>query len=115
MEETQKAPSDLGDEKKYEAGPVAGATDLGGPILPALWKLTISGCLPSNNVNAHVELTTGARRCGRSSAATFLLTLAKVDEKDDEKSTSVCDGGGSMVLQVKAEIPKPIAGDMSPE
>ena len=37
------------------------------------------------------------------------------NEKGDEESTSVCDGGGPMALQVKVDIQQSIAGDMSPE
>ena len=45
----------------------------------------------------------------------FFLTVKEVDEKVDEESASVCDGEGSMALQVKVEIPDPIAQDMSAE
>ena len=37
------------------------------------------------------------------------------DEEGDEESTSVCDGGGPMALQVKVDIQQSIAGDMPPE
>ena len=36
-----------------------------------LWKLIISGKFPLCNAVVHVEPTTGARRCGRSSAAKY--------------------------------------------
>ena len=39
----------------------------------------------------------------------------EVDEEGDEESASICDGGGSMGLQVKMEIPNFLAGDMSLE
>ena len=42
VEQTQKASSDLEVETKDEAEPVAGAAKLGGPVVPALRKLTIS-------------------------------------------------------------------------
>ena len=45
----------------------------------------------------------------------ILPTIEEVDEKGDEKSVSMCDGGGAMILQRKVEIPEPIARDMSPE
>ena len=37
------------------------------------------------------------------------------EEKGDEESMLVCDGGGSMALQVKVDIQEPITGDISPE
>ena len=36
------------------------------------------------------------------------------NEEDDEKSVSMCDGVGSMILQRKVEIPEPIARGISP-
>ena len=42
-EEAQKVPSDPEVETEDKAGPVAVPTDLGGPIVSALRKLTISG------------------------------------------------------------------------
>ena len=58
--ETQETPSDPGVETNV----------LKGPVVPTPWKLLISGNLPPNNVNAHVE-STGARRRERRSAAKF--------------------------------------------
>ena len=66
-EETREAPSDS-EEKNDEAARTAGLTDLKGPVVPVLWKLTISGNLPPNSVIAHVK-STSASRCGRSSVA----------------------------------------------
>ena len=37
------------------------------------------------------------------------------NEEGDEKSVSMCDGGGVMILQGKVEIPEPIARGMSSE
>ena len=42
-------------------------------------------------------------------------TIEEVDEEGDEKSASMCDGGGTMILQMKVEILEPIARGMSPE
>ena len=53
-EETREAPSDPEEETKDVAGPAAGSTDLGGPVIPVLRKLTISCNIPPNNVTAHV-------------------------------------------------------------
>ena len=66
--ETREAPSNPGVETNDVAGLAARPTNLKGPAVPARRKLTISGNLPSNNVNEHVE-STGARRRKRSSAA----------------------------------------------
>ena len=33
----------ISEHKQDEAGPAVGSTDWGGPVIPALWKLTISG------------------------------------------------------------------------
>ena len=51
-----------------KAGPAVSSTDLGGPVVPVLWKLAIGENLPPNNVIANEE-STGAYRCGRSSIA----------------------------------------------
>ena len=69
-EETQEASSDTNEETRDEAEPVVGSTDLEGPVVPALWKLTISGNLPPKNVIVHVESTV-ACRYEMSSAAFF--------------------------------------------
>ena len=69
LEETHGSPSDP-EETKDVAWLVTGSTDLEDPVVLALWMLTISGNIPSNNVIAHIE-STGARRRGRSSAETF--------------------------------------------
>ena len=45
----------------------------------------------------------------------FLPTIKEVDEEGDEESALVCDGGGSIGLQVKIEIPEPIPWEMSLE
>ena len=37
------------------------------------------------------------------------------NEEGDEKSVSMCDGGGVMILEGKVEIPEPIARGMSSE
>ena len=70
VEETQEEPSDLEEETKDKARPIAGATDSGGPVVPVHCKLTISQNLSPNNTIAHVE-STGAHRCGKSSVAMF--------------------------------------------
>ena len=38
-----------------------------------------------------------------------------MNEEGDKESASVYNGGGSMILQRKVEMPEPIARDMSPE
>ena len=65
---TREAPSDPGVETNDVVGLAAGLTGLEGLVIPARRKLTISGNLPPNNVNAHVE-STGARKRERRSAA----------------------------------------------
>ena len=67
-EETQEASSDPEEGTQDKAGSLAGWTDLGGPALPALRKLTINGNFPPKKDITHVE-STGASRYGRSSAA----------------------------------------------
>ena len=42
-------------------------------------------------------------------------TLPPTIREDDEESASVCDDGGSMIFQVKVEIPEPIERSMSSE
>ena len=65
------------------AGLAAGSTYLKGPVISARRKLTISGNLSPNNVNAHVE-STGARMCERSSAAIF-----SADERERRRGECV--------------------------
>ena len=108
-EETQEAPGVPKEETKGIARLAIGSTYLGGPVVPARRKLTISGIFPPNNVIAHVE-STGARR-REGAAPSFLPT----NEEGDEKSVSMCDGGGAMILQRKVEIPEPTARGMSPK
>ena len=45
----------------------------------------------------------------------FLPKIKNVDQEGDEESALECNGGGSMPLQVKVEIPEPTAGEISPE
>ena len=66
--ERREAPSNPGVETSDVVGLAAGSTDWKRPVVHARQKLTISGNLPQNNVNAHVE-STGARRRERRSAA----------------------------------------------
>ena len=47
----------------------------------------------------------------RAAPQSFLRT----NEEDDEKSVSMCESGGSMILQRKVEIPEPMARGMPPE
>ena len=68
--DTREVPSDPGVETKDLAGFAEGSTDLEGLVVPTGRKLTPSGNLPPNNVNAHVE-SAGARRRERSSATIF--------------------------------------------
>ena len=51
----------------------------------------------------------------RAAPQSFLLTIKEIDEERDEERKSVCDGGDSMVLHVKVEIPEPIMGGLSTE
>ena len=81
-EETLEAPSDPEEEKrkvpsdhKQEAKDAAGQTELEGLVVPARQKLAISGNLPPNNVNSHVE-SAGARRRGRN-----ITTKLSADEQ----------------------------------
>ena len=55
---------------------------------------------------------TWAHRCKRSSTANVSADDAKVvDGEGDEENASVCDGGDSIILQVKMEIPELIVRD----
>ena len=45
----------------------------------------------------------------------FLPTIKEFDEEGNKESVSVYDGGGTMALQVKVNIPELIAGDMPPK
>ena len=44
-----------------------------------------------------------------------MVTVERVDEDCDQERASVCDGGGSIILQRKVEIMEPITGGISPE
>ena len=116
-EETREAPSDHEEEAKVAVGP----TELEGPVVPALRKVTISGHRPPIllSYTRSRRVHTGAKRAALQST---LATTKGDGEEDyeestsgDEESTSVCDGEGPMTLQVKADIQQWIAGDISPE
>ena len=96
-EKTREAPSDSEEETKDVAGLAAGSIDLEGSAIHARRKLTIS---------AGVE---GA------APQSFLSMIEQADGEGDEESASMCDGGGSVMLQRKGETPELIAKDMSPE
>ena len=55
MEETQKATLDHEENTRDVAGPAAGWTGLGGPVVPGRLELTISGNLSPDNVIVHVK------------------------------------------------------------
>ena len=94
--------------------PAARLTDLEEPVLRMPRKLAISGNLPPI-----MSSRTRSRQVhkGVEGAALQIIfpTIQEVDEKDDKRTVSVCDGGGSMAFQVKVDIPESIAGDISPE
>ena len=113
-EETWEAPSDPELDTKDEGGLAAASTDLEGPVVPARRKLIISGNLPSINIIAHVVLT-GARRRGKSSAATTCANDRRSPQGRRRVERVGVRRRGSMILQRKVEIPEPIARDMSPK
>ena len=47
--------------------------------------------------------------------SSFMVTVERVDGRCDQKSASVCDGGGSIILQRKVEITEPIIEGIPPE
>ena len=108
--ETQETPSDPRAETKDVAGLAEGSTDLKGPVVPTRRKLAISGNLPPNNIKGHVE-SIGERRRERAAPNSFLLT----NKEGDEESVSMCDGGVTMIFQMKVGLPEPIARGMPPE
>ena len=109
---TEEVPSDSEEETHDDAGTEAELTDLGETVVLALWKLTISDNLPPR-----MSSRTRSRRMHTSveeaAFQRFPPTTKEVGEKGDEKSMLVCDGGGSMALQVKADMQEPITGDIS--
>ena len=121
QEEKQEASSDpeveaqkvISEHKQDEAGPAAGLTDMEGPVVPALRNLTISGILPPI-MSSRTRIRRVHTSVEGAALQSFLPTIKEVDEEGGEASVSVCNGGGSMALEVKV-VPKPIAGDMPPE
>ena len=110
-EETREAPSGPEEETKDAARP----TDLGGQVVPALRKLTICGNLPTIMLSR-----TRSRRVHKgveeAASLSYLPTAKEGGEEGGEESTSVCDGGESMALQVKVDLQQRlIARDMPPE
>ena len=114
-EETREAPSDPDEETREApsnvAGLAAGSTDLEGLVVPARWKLTISGNLPPNNVIAHAW----SRRVHAGVKGAAPQSFLPMNEEGDEKSVLMYNGGGAMILQREVEIPESIARGMSPE
>ena len=96
----EEVPSDSEEQTLDEAGTEAELTNLGETAVLDLWKVTINDNLPprmssrtrSRRVHTGVEGEAFQR---------FPPTTKEVGEKGDEGSTLVCDGGGSMALQVK--------------
>ena len=98
-----EAPSDSEEETKYVAGLAEGPMHLEGPVVLALRKLTISVNLPPNNVKAHA--------CVEGAAPQSSLPT---NEEGNKSSVSMCDRGGTMIFQRKAELPEPMSRGMSP-
>ena len=67
---------------------------MGALIVPACRKVNISGNLPPNSVIAYVE-STGVGGVEESAPQSILPMIKEVDEKGDEESASICDGGDS--------------------
>ena len=105
--EAWEAPSDCEKEKTGVARLVAGSMDLGGLIVPMRRKLAIFRQIKS--------LCTWNRRVHAGIRGAAPQSFLPMDEEGDEKSVSMCDGEGAMILQRKMEISEPIAKGISPE
>ena len=110
----EEVPSDSEEETQDEAGTEAELTDLGETVVLALWKLTISDNLPPR-MSSRTRSQRGHTSVEGAAFQMFPSTTKEVGEKGDEESMLVCDGGGSMALQVKMDMQEPITGDISPE
>ena len=106
--ETQEV---ISEHKQDEAGPPARRTDLGGPVLPALRKLAISGNLPQimSSRTRSRWVHTGVEG---SALQRFLPTIIEGDEEGDGANVLVYGGGDPMALQVKVDILESRVGDM---
>ena len=108
-EETQEASSDPEEGTQDKAGSLTGWTDLGGPALPAHWKLTINGIF----LKKMTSPTWSQRvQTGMEEAAPqrFLPTIEEVDEEVDEKSASVCDYFASECGYTRADSERCVTG-----
>ena len=97
-EETREALSDSEEETKDVVARLAAeSTDLEGPVVPALRMLTIAAIF-----HQIMSSRTWSRRVlagvKEAEPQSILPTIEEVDEEGDEESTSMCDGGGSMIF-----------------
>ena len=107
-EETQEALSEHEREqqqKEGEAGPASGSTDLEGPVLPALRKLTIDGNTPpilSSRTRSRSPPT------GVEGAALHcFLPAIEAEEENGVEDALACDDGGQLAMQATLNIPEP--------
>ena len=110
----KEVPSDYEEETQDEAETEAELTDLGETVVLALWKLTISDNLPPR-MSSRTRSQRGHTSVEGTAFQMFPPTTKEVGEKGDVESMLVCDGGGTMALQVKVDMQEPITGDISPE
>ena len=107
-EETQEALSEHEQEqqqKEGEAGPVSESTNLEGPALPALRKLTIDGNIPpilssrTRSRRPHTGVEGEALHC--------FLSAIEAQEENGVEDALACDDGGQMAMQATLDTPEP--------
>ena len=107
-EETQEAFSEHEREqqlKEGEAEPGSGSSNLEGPALPALRKLTIDGNIPpmlssrTRSRRSHTGVEGEALHC--------FLPAIKAEEENGVEDALACDDRGQMVMQATLDTPEP--------
>ena len=91
-EETQEASSDS-DEKKRVARLAAGSRDLGNCSYPR-----VRSSLSATIFRQTIQSRTWSRRVHAGVEGAAPQNILPTIEEVDEESTSICDGGGSMIL-----------------
>ena len=107
-EETQEALSEHEQEqhqKEGRAGPASGSSNLVGPALPALRKLTIDVNIPpmlssrTRSRRPHTGVEGEALHC--------FLPAIEAEKENGVEDALACDDGGQMAMQATLDIPEP--------
>ncbi|CAN0158978.1 unnamed protein product, partial [Ascophyllum nodosum] len=89
-----------------EAEPASGSSNLEGPALTALRKLTIDGNIPpilSSRTRSRRPHTNGVE----GESLHYILPTIEAEEQNGVEDALACDDGGQMAMQATLDIPEP--------